>query len=147
MLGISVLQDALRTEHFLIVLAEKLNFLVFVGVTVLYAATLFGGSGGAGPRGWVHLSDWQGCEHGIIYGQVVCTHMMRYLVKGAFDDGMLVDLSETFEAKSVSAGEREGLLFGMVVLLEAHTTFKYRLHFIILIIEGVEIERDSSCLL
>lgn len=51
MLGISVLQDALRTEHFLIVLAEKLNFLVFVGVTVLYAATLFGGSGGAGPRG------------------------------------------------------------------------------------------------
>jgi len=54
--------------------------------------------------------------------------MVGNLVKRTLDDGVLVDLSEALQAESVPAGERQGFLLRVIVLLEAHTTFKYRLH-------------------
>ncbi len=50
------------------------------------------------------------------------------LVKRTFNDRMFIDLSEALEAEGVTAGERQGLLLGVIVLLETHTTFKYRIH-------------------
>ena len=51
--------------------------------------------------------------------------MVSNLVKGAFYDRVLINLLEAFETEGVAAGERERLLFRVVVLLEADTAFKY----------------------
>lgn len=55
--------------------------------------------------------------------------MMCNLVERTLDDVVLIYLFETFEAKSVATRKRQGLLLGMIVLFEAHPTFKYRVHY------------------
>jgi hypothetical protein len=55
--------------------------------------------------------------------------MMSNLVKRTFNNGMFVDLFEAFKAESMTTGERQWFFLGMIVLLEAHTTFKYRIHY------------------
>jgi len=58
---------------------------------------------------------------------------MRDLIEGALDDRVLVYLPETLETEGMPAWERERLLLCVVVLLETHTAFKYRLHFYIIL--------------
>ena len=50
------------------------------------------------------------------------------LIEWALYYGMFVDLAEALKAEGVPAGERERLLLRVVILLEAHATFKYRIH-------------------
>ena len=108
MLGISVLEHALRAKHLLVALAEKLYLFVLMCVTVLDPAIL-GGTGSTGASARVHLRNRQGRKYGIVDWEVVSTGVVRYLVKRTLDDGMLVDLAETFEAECVSAWKGERL--------------------------------------
>lgn len=126
MFGVGVLEDTFRAEHFLVTLTEELHFFVFVHVTILNPAVLRCRCTLA--RVSVHLSHRQCSEDCIIDGKVVSRYMMCDLIKGTFDDGVFVDLTEALEAECVSARERQRLLLRVVVLLETHATFKYRIH-------------------
>ena len=53
---------------------------------------------------------------------------MLALVVGALDDAMLVQLANALVAEGVATGQGEGLLFIVVVGLEADATFKNRLY-------------------
>jgi len=57
MLGISVLEDALRAEHFLVALAEELDLLVLMSIAILDAPTVLGCARGTSTGARVHLSD------------------------------------------------------------------------------------------
>jgi hypothetical protein len=126
MFGVSMLQNTFRAEHFLITFTEKFHFFVFVHITVLYSTVFC--SGCTLSRVCVHLSHWQSSQDCIIDRKVVGRDMMRDLIKWTFDDGMFVYLTEAFEAESVPAREGQWFLFRVVVLLETHATFKYRIH-------------------
>jgi hypothetical protein len=57
--------------------------------------------------------------------------MVSYFIKRTFDNGLLADLLEAFEAECVTTGKRKRFLLGMIVLLETHSAFKNRVHLII----------------
>ena len=54
--------------------------------------------------------------------------MVSDLIEWALYNGMFVYLSEALQAEGMPAWERERFLLRVVVLLEAHATFKYRIH-------------------
>ena len=130
-LGIGVLQDALRAEHLLIAFAEELHLFLLVGVAVLDAAAFFRGSRGACPRGGAHLSNGQRSENRVVDWQALSVRVVSHLVERALDDLVLADLPQTLKTEGVAARERKGLLFVVVVLLEADAAFKYRVHLFI----------------
>ena len=96
MLGISVFKDALWAEHLLVALAEELDFFVFVRVAILYAATFFSSSGSAWRGIGGHLGNRESGQNCIVNRQVICAGVMSDFVERAFNDGMLVDLTEAF---------------------------------------------------
>ena len=126
MFGISVLEDTLGAEHFLVALAEELYFLVLMHVTVLNASVLR--SRGTLARVRVHLSHGQSSQDCIIDRQVIGRNVMCNFIKGTFYYRMLVYLFQALEAESVATGQGERLLLRVIVLFETHTTFKYRIH-------------------
>jgi hypothetical protein len=77
------------------------------------------------------LGDGQCSEDRVVDWEALGVGVMGHLVKGALDHLVLRDLLEALEAEGVAAREREGLLLVVVVLLEAHPAFKYRVHLII----------------
>lgn len=69
-LSVSMLEDTLATEHFLIALAEEFNLLLSVGVAVLNP-TVFCSARGITARAAIHLRNGESREDCIIYWQVV----------------------------------------------------------------------------
>jgi hypothetical protein len=125
-LGISVLEDTFRAEHFLVTLAKEFYFLVFMNIAILNASILSSRSTLA--RVCVHLSHGQGSQNCIIDGKVVSGNVMCDLIEGTFNNGMFVYLFQALEAECVPAWQRQGLFLRVIVLFETHTTFKYRIH-------------------
>lgn len=85
-LGIGMLENALRAKHFLVTLAEEFYFLVFVHVAILYASVLSTSRCASLTRIRVHLGYRKCGQYCIIDRQVIGADMVGDLVKRTFDD-------------------------------------------------------------
>lgn len=113
---LSVLQNALRTEHLVAVLAEKFNLLVLMGLAHGNHRTFgqFRFFRLAGPR-----LDRKRSQHCVVHRQGVGRVRVDRLVEGALDLVVLADFQRALVAEGVSAGVRERLLLLVVVPLVA----------------------------
>jgi hypothetical protein len=99
MFSIGMFEYTLGAEHLLVALAVKLDLLVLVNFAVsggirLAARTIVRGRG----------CHRESSEHRIVHRKVLSYRVMCYLVKGTFDDRVLIYLPKTFQAEGMAAG-------------------------------------------
>ena len=133
MLLLRVLEDALGAEHFPVLHAVELDLLLRMLHTHLNLT-------------FRHLArrrcrvgcrcHWQSCQNLIVHWQVVRCNLMSALIIWALNYTVLGKFVDTLRAEGVTTGERHGLLFIVVVGLEADAAFKDRIHYICLPIIG-----------
>lgn len=130
---LGVLEDALGTEHFIIVFAEELNFLGCMHSTVrqlqLDRLIRRGRRVGASDlcrRLLVLLGEHgQTRQHLVVHWEVVRCHHVHGLVVGTSDRVVLKHLATALQTEGVTAWQRQWFLILVVVGLEADTAFKY----------------------
>ncbi len=77
-----MLEDALRTEHFMVSLAEELNLLLLVRLTVGYLRAAVSLLRALSRRGLLHR---QGCQYCIVNRQIVDEAVVGNLIEWALD--------------------------------------------------------------
>lgn len=122
MLGVGVLQNTLRTKELMIIFTVEFHLLVSMNLTHSIAINFR-----STTLSRVVIIDGHGqcSQYCIVDGKILSNLMVSDFVKRTLYDRVLVDLFETFEAKSVTAREGKGLFVLVVVGFEADSAFKY----------------------
>ena len=130
MLLLSVLQDALGTEHVSVLDTVELDFLLGVGLAVLDLAL--------GHLAVLHGRIRRRChgqarQHLVVYWQVVGVDLVTAFVVWALDHSVLWQLTDALRAEGVAARERGWFLLIVVVRLETDAALEDGLHHFILL--------------
>ena len=125
MLLLCVLEDALGAEHFAVLHAVKLDFLLRVRLAVLDLRL----------RHLARLQSWvrRGCHRQpgqdlVVHRQVVRANLVRAFVVGTGNHAVLGEFADALIAEGVAAGQGDGLLLVVVVRLEADAAFEDGVH-------------------